>query len=121
MKGRWFRWVIRISLGFPAILIVPIAALFILNPEGTIILIGVLIAPLIQNTHPPPIAEDQLVGVSWQSRAEGGRKLTAGLQAEVPNRNERRRAEIDALELGIQTLASASWRLRPARAVTACG
>jgi hypothetical protein len=41
--------------------------------------------------------------------------------AEVPDQNKRRRAEIDALEPGIQTLAPASWRLRSARAAAARG
>jgi hypothetical protein len=104
MKRRWFRRVIRISLGFLAILIVPVAVLFILKPEVTIILIGVLIAPLIYNTHPPPIAEDQLVGASIWNLAETNRKLTASLQRKFPTRTSEDALKSTLLNQGFKPL-----------------
>jgi hypothetical protein len=105
MKRRWYQWVIRISLGFLAILIVPVVVLFILKPEGTMILIGVLIAPLIHNTHPPPIAEDQLAGATWQNQAEVSRKLNELLQRKFPTGTSE-----DSLK---STLANQGFKLLP--------
>src|SRR5688500_11203499 len=81
---RWFRWVTRISLGLLAILIVLIVALFILNPSGTILGAAMLHHSLFGNTHPPPIAEDQLAGASWPSQTEASAKLTTLLQRRFP-------------------------------------
>lgn len=77
---RWFRWVTHISLGLLGILVVLVAALFILNPLGAVMLLHSLIG----NKHPPPIAEDQLAGASWQNEAEPGAKLTTLLQRKFP-------------------------------------
>jgi hypothetical protein len=58
--NRFFRWVIRISLGLLAVLIVAFGALFIYDRFAAVLLIAILIHPLVGNTRPPPIAEDQL-------------------------------------------------------------
>jgi hypothetical protein len=61
---KWVRRVILISSGFIALLISIIAVGFALNPGATYLLLAMLIQPLIANTRPPPIAEDQLTGAT---------------------------------------------------------
>ena len=84
MRWRWFRWVIRIGLGFVALLAAGFAALFIRNPDTALIFLLILIQPLIANSNPPAIAKDQLTGVTLEDQANAGRKMTTVLQRKFP-------------------------------------
>jgi len=84
VRSRWFRWTIRISLGFLAILGVVNVALVVRDPSSASLIMAALIQPLVANTHPPPILGDQLAGANWRTEAEAGRKLTAFLQGKFP-------------------------------------
>src|SRR6266567_4613449 len=57
-----------------------VVLLFILDPAGTVLLAGVILAPLFWNSGPPPIAEGLTAGGE-----EGDRKLTAVLERRFPN------------------------------------
>jgi hypothetical protein len=84
MRRRWLRWMIRIGLGIVATLGVAVVALFIYNPSGTVLLTAIFLQPLLANTRPPPIAEDQLAGANWQNQGEASRKLNGLLQRRFP-------------------------------------
>ena len=56
-----------------------VVLLFILDPAGTVLLAGVILAPLFWNSGPPPIAEGLTAGGE-----EGDRKLTAVLERHFP-------------------------------------
>jgi hypothetical protein len=83
MIGYLFRWAMRISLGFMAVLGATIAVSLILNPNN-IIFIGVILQHIFGNTRPPPIAKDQLVGMNWGTEKEASERLTALLQQKFP-------------------------------------
>jgi len=77
MKRSWSFWVVRIGLGIVSFFVLLCVAAFIWNPEGVILLAGVILQPLLSNTHPPPIVN----GTSgWQDEGE----LTRMLQRKFP-------------------------------------
>jgi hypothetical protein len=78
---RLFRWVIRLSLGLLAVLIVAFGALFIFDRVAAVLLIAILIYPLVGNTQPPPIAEDQLAAPNLR---DASRNLSTLLQRKFP-------------------------------------
>lgn len=84
MKRRWLRWIIRISLVFLAVITAAIAALFIVNPTGALLLVAMLIHPLVANTSPPSIAESELAGANLENKADVDRNLTALLRRKFP-------------------------------------
>lgn len=81
--SRWLRWVIRIGVGILAVSGAITATLFFLDPGGTIIVLALLVQPLVSNTHPPPIAEDQLV-VANRGKDEASHNLSSMLQRRFP-------------------------------------
>jgi hypothetical protein len=84
MKRRWPRWIIRISLVFLAVITAAVAALFIANPAAVLMLLAMLINPLVANTSPPSITENELAGANWGNKADVDKNLTALLQRKFP-------------------------------------
>src|SRR5215469_5978391 len=82
---RMFRWAIRISLTLLAALIVLFGALLIYEgvTTGHSLLIAILIQPLVANTRPPPIAEDQLTTANLRTD-DVSRNLSTLLQRTFP-------------------------------------
>ena len=84
MIGCLFRWAIRISFGIIAVLGAATAAMFILDPDGTVLSIAVILQPIVGNTRPPPIAQDQLAGMDWRTEKEASKRLTTLLHQRFP-------------------------------------
>ena len=104
MRSRWFRWTIRVSLGFFAILGLVSVALVILYPSSAFLTIAILIDALVANTDPPPIVEDQLAGVDFRTQTEASRKLTALLQRKFPVGTNEATLESTLLNQGFKRL-----------------
>jgi hypothetical protein len=83
MKSRWFRWTVRIFLGLVALLGAGLATLFISNPTGTPLLLGILIQSLVGNTKPPEMYKAEIAG-TWTKWDEANRHLTARVQQQFP-------------------------------------
>jgi hypothetical protein len=84
MARRWLLWAIRIVSGIFAILAVAFGALAFINPEGAWLLFAILIGPLVSNTRPPPMLEDQLAHTDLRNRDKISQKLTAFLKLKFP-------------------------------------
>src|SRR5262245_55475280 len=74
-----YRWLRRVLAVFG----LAIAALFIYNPGGAVILGAILLQLLFSNMHPPPIAEDQLAAANGRVD-EASNNLSALLQRKFP-------------------------------------
>jgi len=83
-RRRWLRWPLRFGLGLLGVVCAAIAALFLWKPEATLLILALLLQPLLENTHPPPIAADQLAGATFQNQSETNRKLNALFQQKFP-------------------------------------
>ena len=82
-KSRRARWTLRILLACLALPFLALIVLFIKNPGGAIILIGMLVFPLFGNTHPPAMFDADIASM-WLKWDEGSRKITAHLQQKFP-------------------------------------
>ena len=84
MKWRWPRWAIRISLAFLAVIIVAVAALFILSPTALLLVLAIIFNSIFANTSPPPIVENTLAGANFGNRDEVNQNLTVLLRRKFP-------------------------------------
>ena len=83
-KRRWLRWPFRVGLGLLGVIVLAIAGLLLWKPEATLLILALLLQPLLENTHPPAIAADQLIGATFQNQDETSRKLNLLFQQKFP-------------------------------------
>jgi hypothetical protein len=105
---------IRVSVGFFAILGVVSAALVIRYQSNAFLTIAILIDALVANADPPPIVEDQLAGVDFRTQIEASRKLTALLQRKFPVGTSEGTLESTLLNQGFKPLPAPSTDCLPA-------
>jgi hypothetical protein len=84
VTSRWRRWIVSIGLAITALPLLALLVLYLLNPAGTRLVVGMLLHPLVANTRPPAMFADQLTAARVIDRAETSRQLTARLQHEFP-------------------------------------
>jgi hypothetical protein len=84
MELAWGRWMTRIGLGILAALAAFGAVLCFRNPDRALLLAWVIVAPLVQNWHPPAVANGQITTEDWGHWDAASRKLTAVLERKFP-------------------------------------
>lgn len=73
----------RILLACLALPVLALIVLFIINPGGAIILVGMLVFPLVGNTHPPPMFDADIAGM-WLKWDEASQKINGHLRKQFP-------------------------------------
>jgi hypothetical protein len=66
-----------------ALIAATISGLFIFSPTARLV-IGILIAPLLNNSRPPPIAQGVITKEDWPHFETASKKLTETLQSKFP-------------------------------------
>jgi hypothetical protein len=84
MTRSWGRWAVRIGLVIIALFVFICAALLIWKPGGVLLMVALLLAPLLSNGHPPPVADGVITAADWLHWEAAGRKLTSVLEKEFP-------------------------------------
>jgi hypothetical protein len=114
MARRWLQWTIRIVAGIFALLALAFGALAFKNSEGAWLLFAMLIGPLVTNTRPPPMLENQFAHTDLRNRDEISQRLTEFLRFKFPAGTAESRLTSSLSEQGFKSLPPPAANCVPA-------
>jgi hypothetical protein len=86
-----------------ALIVATISGLLFFSPTARLVL-NILIAPLLNNSRPPPIAEDVILKEDWPHFEAASKKLTRAVQSKFPVGSREDALKSVLLEQGFQSV-----------------